>query len=378
MSSGALHVRPVTTRSERKAFIQLPKRLYQNDPLWVPPIWSLQEALVGYRKHPFWEFSEGQTFLAYRDQRVVGRILACVNHRHNERYQEKRGFVGFFEAEQDTEAAHGLFDAAANYLREKQMDAVRGPVNPSLNYEIGLLVDGFKTPPTFMMTYNPPYYESMWTSWGFAKTQDAFAYDIDVSMLATVDPKIVQVVNQVKERFNVTTREIDSKNLAQDINSFIHIYNQSLQNTWGYVPMSDAEVKQMATDLKLLIVPSLTSIADVDGNAVGAGFALLDYNPLIKKIGGHLFPFGFLKLLFGRKKIKRVRLISTNVLPEWQRWGLGLVLWVRVIPAAMDFGIQEAELSWVLESNQLSRGTIERGGGKLMKTYRIYDRSLKG
>lgn len=377
MSMGDLQVRPVSSRADRRAFMDLPLRIYHNDPNWVPPIWKVQEALVGFRKHPFWEFSEGQAFLAWRGDRVVGRILAVVNHRHNDRYQERRGFFGFFECEDDSQAAHQLLDAAAMFLRDRNMDSVRGPVNPSLNYEIGLLVDGFTTPPTFMMTYNPPYYEKLLTSWGLTQTQDAFAYDIDVTMLATVDPKIVQIVNQVKERFNVTTRPLDKKNLGPDIQAFIDIYNQSLQNTWGYVPMSDQEIKHMASDLKLLIVPELTSIAEVDGKPVGAGFGLIDYNPLIKKIGGRLFPFGFLTLLFKRKHVKRIRLISTNVLPEWQRWGVGLVLWIRVIPAAMDYGIKEAELSWVLESNQLSRGTIERGGGKLMKTYRIYDRDLK-
>ncbi len=376
MASTTLEIRPVSGRADQKAFLNLAKKIYANDPNWIPPIWSVQEGLVGFKKHPFWEFSRGRALIAVQNGETVGRILAVVNDRHNERYNEKRGFFGFFECIDNQQVAHGLLDAAAAWLREQGMTDVRGPVNPSLNYEIGLLIEGFETPPTFMMTYNPPYYEALLTSWGLEKTQDAYAYDVDVNMLKDVDPKIINVVNQVQERFAVNTRPLDRKNLKVDINSFIHIYNQSLQNTWGYVPMSDQEVEHMARDLKMLIVPDLTSIAEVEGKPVGAGFALLDFNPIIKQIGGKLFPFGFLRILFGRKGIKRVRLISTNVLPEWQRWGLGLVLWMRVIPAAMDFGIREAELSWVLESNHLSRGTIERGGGKLKKTYRLYDRNL--
>ena len=376
MSNEPISVKPVTTRAERRAFIDLPKRLYAGDPNWIPPLWRVQEELVGFRKHPFWEFSIGQTFIVSRGNRVIGRVLAVVNHRHNERYEEKRGFFGFFECENDSGATNALLDGAAAWLRSQGMESVRGPVNPSLNYEVGLLIDGFDTPPTFMMTYNPKYYETLLEGWGLKKTQDCYAYDVNTSMLRNVDPKIINVVKQVKERFNVTTRQLNTKRMREDIKSFVDIYNRSLQNTWGYVPMSDAEVNHMADALKLLIVPELSSLAEIDGKPVGVGFALPDFNPIIKKIGGRLFPFGWIRLLMGKRSQKRVRVISTNVVPEWQRWGIGLVIWMRVLPAGLDMGITEAEMSWVLESNHLSRGTVERGGGVLTKTYRIYDKDL--
>ena len=159
----------------------------------------------------------------------------------------------------------------------------------------------------------------------------------------------------------------------QEVRTFLHIYNESLGATWGFTPLSPGEVDEMSKSLKQLIVPEMTSVAEVDGRPVGSVFGLLDYNPRIKAIDGKLFPFGFVRLLWNRKKISRVRMIATNVLPEYQRWGVGLVLMSRMVPDVLASGVKEAEFSWVLESNNLSRKTLERGGAKLTKTYRIYD-----
>ena len=171
-------------------------------------------------------------------------------------------------------------------------------------------------------------------------------------------------------------RPLDPKRFVQDINAFLQIYNSALPGQWGFVPLSTEELKHIATGLKHLIVPNLTTFADVDGKPIGAVFGLLDYNPLIKKINGRLFPFGFLRLLLGRKKLKRIRLVSTNVIPEYQRWGIGLVLLQRLVGDAIRWGIEEGEFSWVLESNHLSRKSLERGGAKRTHTFRIYDKAL--
>jgi GNAT superfamily N-acetyltransferase len=184
------------------------------------------------------------------------------------------------------------------------------------------------------------------------------------------------VVDEATRRFKVNCRPIDRKNFTADVRSFLEIYNLSLQQTWGYVPMSEAEIDHQGKGLKHLIVPELTSIAEIDGKPVGAGFGLLDFNQLIKKINGRLFPFGWYQIKTKKHTIDRVRMISTNVLPEYQKWGLGLVTLARVLPDAIAFGIQIGEFSWVLESNQLSRGTIERGGATRTKVHRLYDRSL--
>jgi GNAT superfamily N-acetyltransferase len=195
-------------------------------------------------------------------------------------------------------------------------------------------------------------------------------------MLKTMDPKIMQMVELVRDRYKVKVRPVNRKNFAREVMLFLRIYNLSLQGTWGFVPLSDAECKAIGASMKILINPRTTSVIEVEGEPVGVGLGLPDYNPIIKKIDGRLFPFGWLRLLLERKKITKMRIVSTNVLPEWQRFGLGLVLLERMLPDCLALGITDAEFSWVLESNNLSRGSLERAGLLPSKTYRLYDRSL--
>jgi GNAT superfamily N-acetyltransferase len=366
----------VTTRGHRRDFLDLPKRIHREYPQWVPRLRSLEAELTGIAKHPFWLDATGERFLAYRGGKAVGRIVALVNHAHNRRYEEKRGFFGFFESENDPSVSSALFRAARQWLIDQGMESMRGPCNPSLNYELGLLVDGFELPPTFLMTYNPPYYESLLVREGLEKIEDLFAFDADTSMLDRLPPKLLFTVEEVKRRFNVTARRLNTKDLDNDLKLFIDIYNRSLQGTWGFVPLSAAEAAALAKSLKLLLVPELTSIAMVDGKPIGVGWGMPDYNPAIKRAGGRLFPFGWWHVLRARRRMKRIRLISTNVLPEYQKWGLGIVTLERILPDALALGVTEAEYSWVLESNTLSRKTLERGGAVRTRTYRLYDAPL--
>lgn len=372
----SIDVRPVSSKSEQKQFLNFPWQLYRNDANWIPPLRMAQKELVGFKKHPFHLNADSQTFLATRGETVVGRIMAIIDHGHNQTYKEKRGMFGFFESENDNEVATNLFDTASEWLKEKGMEFIRGPVNPSMNNECGLLYEGFDSPPTFMMTYNPQYYLDLIEAHGFEKAHDLYAFYGHIDMLKDFDPKIFELANMAAERMNVKVRAINRKQFFNDVRTFVEIYNKSLPGQWGFVPLSTEEVDHMAAGLKHLIVPEMTSIAEVNGEAVGAVFGLLDYNPLIKKIDGRLFPFGFLRLLTGKKKIKRVRIIAANVLPQYQKWGLGIMLLQRILPEAINWGIKDAEFSWVLESNQLSRGSLERAGAKKVKTYRIFDKAL--
>ena len=376
--SAKLRCIPVETRADRAKFVAIQRQIYEQDPYWVPPLWTIQNELVGFsrRRHPFYEKNECQAFIVLRGDAVVGRVLAIVNRGHNLRFRDQVGFFGFFECLDDKEAAQELFAHAGAWLRARGLDTIRGPVNPSLNYECGLLVDGFESLPTFMITYNKSYYESLLVGSGFAKVQDLYSYDAGIEMLETLDPKLQFVIDEATRRFKVKCRPIDSKHFERDVRTFLNIYNESLQGTWGYVPMSEAEVDHQAVGLKHLIVPELTSIAEIDGRPVGAGFGLLDFNPLIKKIGGNIFPFGWVRLFFQRKGLTRLRLVSSNVLPEYQKWGLGLVTLSRMLPEVIKRGIRVGEFSWVLESNALSRNTIERAGGRRTKVHRLYDKKI--
>ena len=356
-----------------KAFVNFVWGHYKGDPNWIPPLIHNVQELLNYRKHPFYEAAECQTFLAMDGDRIVGRIAAIVDHNHNEHHKEKRGMFGFFECIDDQSVANLLFDAARDWFAEKDIVLMRGPANPSQNYEWGMLVEGFHSPPTFLMTYNKPFYDKLVKGYGFEKAQDMFSYPAPMHMLGGIDPKLLFVAEEATRRFNVEVRPVSKKNFDKDVGIFLRIYNSALLSQWGFTPMSKGELSSTATNLKFLIAPEMTTVAEVDGEGVGITFGLLDFNPLIKKINGKLYPFGWIRLMLGKRKLKRVRLMSTNVTPEYQRWGLGIVLMKRMVPEVLKWGIEEGEFSWVLESNKLSRGTLERSGLTSDKTFRIYD-----
>jgi GNAT superfamily N-acetyltransferase len=228
-----------------------------------------------------------------------------------------------------------------------------------------------------MMTYNHPYYDRLIASYGFQKTQDLYAYWGNLDIHEKLDPKLLTLVAEVSKRMNITFRYMDKSRFKSEVRAFLDIYNRSLESTWGFVPLSPEEVDHMAAGLKYLIEPKLCAVAEVQGQPIGSVFGLLDYNPRIKEINGRLFPFGFIRLLSSKRKIHRCRLISTNVVPQYQRWGVGLALLHHLYPEAAGWGIREAEFSWILESNRLSWGTLDRAGAKRMKTYRLYDLDFK-
>ncbi len=367
-------VTPVRSRRDRWSFVELPWSLYRNDPNWIPPLRNHVRELAGFKHHPFHEVAEVETFLARRGKRVVGRVAAILNHAHNKQHNERIGFFGFFESIDDQEVATALLDAVTNWLGERDITHIRGPANPSVNYEIGLLVDGFEHPPTFMMTYNPPYYERLITTYGYEKSQDLLAFLGVLDQLPEVQAKYSEMAEMALERTGATIRAIDRGNLFKEVEGFLELYNLSFVQMWGFVPMSPGEVQHTAASLRHLLIPELSLIAEVDGKQVGCIFALPDFNPIIKKIDGRLYPTGFLRLIRAKRRIKRVRVLSINVVPEYQRWGLGLSLMNALVPKSLENGLEEAEFSWVAESNTMARQGLKKGGATLEKTYRMFDK----
>lgn len=366
-------VKPVVSRRLRSDFLNFPWELYRNDPNWVPPLLGNLKEMAGFAHHPFYAENQIQNFVAYRDGKVCGRIGAILNLGHFERYKERRGYFGFIEMVDDQDVAQALFDAARGWLAERDVHAMRGPMSPSMMYEIGTLVAGFDSPPTFMMAYNPPYYDRLIQGCGFHKTQDLFSFMGHISMLPDVQAKLGPISRKIQEFCDVKIRPLNRQRFTEDVEAFIGVFNRSLINHWGYVPMSPAEVRSIAKSLRHLIVPELVMGAEIDGKLIGSVFGLPDYNVRIKKLNGRLFPFGFIRLLRNKAGIKRLRILSTNVIPEYQRMGVSLCLLAGLLPKAMEWGLQEAEFSWVAESNALSRGSLEKGGTQLVKTFRVYD-----
>lgn len=371
--ANSIEVTPVRGFWDRRAFLQLPWRIYEKDPYWIPPLLCVHKGLVGFKKDSFYIRNKIQTFLARRNGKVVGRIAAILNQGHLDLYHDDRGFFGFFECENDQEAANALFDAARAWLREQGVHNIRGPMNPSMNHELGTLVDGFDSSPMFMMTYNPKYYPQLIENYGFKKSQDLYAYVGYIEMLPEVVNKYTAFAEQIKERFGVKVRLMDVSHFHEEVHEYLTIYNRSLSNTWGYVPMSEKELEEEAKGLKTLLVPDIVVCAELDGKIIGALLCVPDFNPAIRKIKGKLFPFGFLEILKTKRKFQEIRAVCASVLPEYQMMGIPLLLLQRLLPAAEKWGIKKAEFSWVLESNSYSRGSLEKGGTIREKTYRVYD-----
>jgi hypothetical protein len=368
-------VTPVAGRRDRKLFLRFPWELYRDDPNWVPPLLMTQEELLGYRRHPFHDNAEVQTFLARRGDRVVGRIAAILNHAHNRHYHEQRGFFGFFESVDDLAVSRALLDAVRDWCAARGIRDLRGPANPSMNHECGLLIEGFDRPPVFMMTYNPPYYARLIEDYGFRKTQDLLAFLGTIDQIPKVVERLQPVVDGVKEQTRVKISEIDRARFTREVEDFLEMYNRALYRMWGFVPFPKTEIQHMAAGLKWLIVPEWAVKAEVDGKLVGVVLALPDYNPVIKRNDGRLFPFGIFRMLASKKKLRMGRLISINVIPEYQMWGLGIVLLAYLGARSLTKfkSYVECEFSWVAESNSLAIQGLRKAGAKHYKTYRMYD-----
>ncbi|MEX0774079.1 MAG: GNAT family N-acetyltransferase [Phycisphaeraceae bacterium] len=378
--SAPVLVSTVASRRERRRFQQLPWSIYAapgaRDPHWVPPILAQERQLLGWGHHPFFDNAQIVTLLATKAGQVVGRLAVLINHVHNRKYNEQRGFFGFFECINDTAVASALFDAGGTWLRQRGMTSVRGPVNPSLNYTCGLLVGGFDRPPCFLMTYNPPYYGALLESCRFAKSQDLYAYEMDPALLAALTERYKPAVLASLEHTNLVTRPFDPRKFQQEILTYLDIYNRSLEGTWGFTPLQSREAQHIATELRHVIVPQFAMFAEIEGKPIGALLALLDYNQILRKLNGRLFPFGFVRLLTGRRHITAARTMAMTMVPGYQSSGLGVVLLDSMVGAAKKWGIERYEFSWVLESNVRSRGTLERAGTKITRTYRLYDKAL--
>lgn len=369
----SLTVEPVTTRRQKKQFLAFPWQVYRDIPEWVPTLRSEERELAGFGHHPFFENNLIQTFLACRNGQVCGRIAAILNRDYIEYQKDERGFFGFFECVDDQPTADALFDAAREWLGGHGIHCLRGPTNPGTNYTVGTLIDSFDKRPTFMMTYNPDYYPRLIEGYGFRKNQDLYAFFGYRHMLAESTAKVGALADQIVEKLNIKLRTLDKSRFLPEVEAFLDLYNKSMIAHWNFAPMSPAEVRHTARGLRHLLVPEVTAVAEIDGRMVGACFGIPDLNPAIQRIDGRLFPFGFFHLLRAKRRATRVRLVSTNVMPEYQLSGVGLVLMRALVGTGGHLPIQEVEYSWVAESNRLSRGALKKGGAIPERTYRVYD-----
>jgi hypothetical protein len=380
-SPGPTRVKAVRTSRERKQFLDFPYRLLRGYEHWVPPLKIAQKDILNTRRHPFYKTSDAEMFLAFRGGRAVGRVMAIINHAHNEFHNERAGFFGFFDAEDDYEAAAALLDAALDWVRSRGAEVVRGPVNPSTNYECGLLVEGFDKDPAVMMVYNPPYYGALLERYGFKKAMDLYAYDIEAKYFVVSD-KLKRVTERLKTKDNISVRTVNMKDFKREVEVVRQVYNDAWRNNWGFVPVSEEEFAHLAKDLKQIVDPRVVMIAEqaVEGRAeprpIGFFLAVPDLNRALKRLNGRLLPFGILKLLWHSRKIDFIRIITMGVIREFQSMGAGAIFLSEIYSRGPASGYPSGEMSWVLENNVMMNRAAKLIGGRLSKTYRIYEMRL--
>lgn len=370
-----MSVELIRVKSERelKDFMLLPFELYRNDPAWVPPLLMSEKKLLKRNKHPFHKHSVVEYLLAKRDGRYVGRMAVIVNHQHNQFHKDKAGFFGFFDCENSPATARELFDVAEKFLKLHGLTHARGPMNFSVNETCGALVEGFDTPPYFMMPHNPAYLPQLIEHCGYHKAMDLLAYRVTKDL---VHDERFQALAKHFDHSKVKLRPIDLGRFRQEIDLLMEIYNDAWSDNWGFVPMTPDEVEFMAKELKRIFRPELSYMAEVDGTPVGFAFALPNINPILKKIRGRLLPFGWFFLLTGISTVDSIRVMALGVRKQYQRLGLGALLCLKFIEDGSRLGIREAEMSWVLETNRMMILPLERMGAKPYKRYRIYEKPL--
>ncbi|MGN6639946.1 MAG: hypothetical protein ACTHJ8_13630 [Mucilaginibacter sp.] len=366
---------PVSSKRELTQFIDFPHELYKNDPNYVPELFIAQRDIL--TKHPFHKHSSLQTYLAFEDGKIIGRIAAILNNNHNAFNQTNDGFFGFFDCIDDQETADLLFKAATDWLKDKKVSKMVGPVNPSTNETCGLLIKGFDTPPVVMMTYNAPYYERLIEKAGFKKQIDLLAWRWNGH---SYNDKSVHLVDKLSERLkrnDITIRKVRINKFKEEAAALREVYNSAWDKNMGFFPMTNEEFDYTAKDLKMIIDPDFCLIAEQHGKIVGFGVAIPDINQILQKIKrGRLLPTGIFKLLFGKSKIKGIRIMLLGVVDGYRKMGIEAVLYGTIIKEYARKGLEYAEASWTLEHNDMVNRAIEAIGGDPYKTYRIYEKEI--
>jgi len=367
-------VRRVESAADLDRFVKLPFRLYRDDPNWVPPLISDLRNTLTPGRNPFWNHAERDLFLAMNDGKAVGRVAAIVDRNYNGYHQSKLAIFGYFETENDPEIAGALLDAVSGYARARGLVKVYGPANPALNDEVGMLVEPYDSPPMIKSSYNPAYYPQLVEGAGFTKVKDFYSFGMDADQ--PIPEKYERVVKQLRDRPEIELRHPDIRNLKPSLDLLKRVYNDAWSKNWDFEPMTDEEIEDLARQLKPLIIPDFISMVLYKGEIAAMSIGLPDYNQVLKKMNGRLFPFGWLTFLIGKRRINQARLWTLGVLQKFRHLGFDALLYCESIMAARRHGFRRGELSMILEDNVPMIRPITNLGARIVKTYRVYQRPV--
>ena len=370
-----IEVTPCRSRRDLVLFEEAPIRIHASDPHIVPPYPG--SVVKFFRADSSFRLRHGELFpfLARQGKRVVGRIAAILNRTHNRLHQESTGFFGFFDFVDDRSVADALVAAATCKLRDLGMSTMRGPYNPTVNDECGLLVEGFEERPFIMMPYNPPYYVQQYAEMDFLPRLDLYAFHIDRHCL--IPPTVERIVKRVRERSGVTLRPIDVNRLEEELHTIKDLYNATLERNWGFVPISDEDALDSAKELRPIVRPEMLLLAEKECGPVGFSLCIPNINEFLCNTSK--LPRFLRRLLFAYRLLtrtpKETRLVALGVHPDHRNTGIvALIVYETMVRGREVYC--GAELSWVEEGNRAVIRCIETMGARRYKTYRVYERGL--
>jgi GNAT superfamily N-acetyltransferase len=376
----SVEIRPVVDKRDRKRFLDLPYRLYATEKRWVPPLRIERKEHLDPGKNPFFEHAEVQLFLAERDGRVVGRISAHIDRNLNGFQDNRWGLFGFFECEDDAEAARALVETAEAWLRERGRDRMVGPMDFTTNDECGLLIEGHERPPIILCPWQHPYYQPLLEeACGLDKAMDLLMWELHIQGKENVNQAIWDVADAVEPSHGIVVRPMNKKDLQNEVTRFLEVYNASWERNWGFVPLNEAEARHYAKQLKPVLDPNWAYIAERKdtGEVVGAALTLPDFNQVLSHVkDGRLLPFGWLAALRNRKNIDSVRVLALGVKPEYQHTGVAARMYQMHFEAAERTPQTWGEMGWILETNKAMNRAMEGMGGRVVRKFRLYEREL--
>jgi hypothetical protein len=376
-----IEVRDVRGKRGISDFIRVPKIVNQDDPNWVCPLDMQERARLNPKKNPFFEHTECAFLVAYRDGKPVARMTAHIDRNYNDFHDERTGQFGFFDSVDDPEVARALTDYGENWLRERGMLVMLGPYSFNTNDMVGVLVEGFDTPPVVMMPHNPPYYDGLLLACEFEKVKDLLAYRIDVNEeFISFSERLRKRLEPLSKKAGAegfTVRDRNMKKVDAEIPRLMGVYNEAWENNWGAVPMTDAEFVHLCKELKPIAIPELTKIVEHGDETVAFGLCLPDVNQIFKKLNGKLFPFGIIRLFFGLKKVDGLRLLALGIKKGYRKRGADSLLYYHLLDSGLRMNrFRTCEVSWMLEDNYLIIRAAEFMKAKLYKRYRMYRKNL--
>ena len=366
------------SRRDLARFIRLPERLYRNELLWVPPLRFERRRFLDRRRNPFFRNGEAEYFLAWRDGRPVGRITAHIDRKLNDYHGNRWGLFGFFECEEDPEAARALFAAAEAWLAERGRDRAVGPASFSMNDECGILVEGHGRRPMIQQPWHPPWYAGLVEGAGYRKVMDLYMWSLHITQARErVLPVILELAEKLEPEHGITIRHLDKRDLENEARRFVDVYNAAWKDNWGFVPITYEEMIHTSKENRLVLDENWCMFAEKDGEPVAAALTVPDFNQVLARMGGRLLPFGWLKALTGRRRIDEVRVGFLGVVPEYQHTGVAAGLYVEHFEMAEKTPQHGGETGWILEENTAMNRAMEAMGGEIVKRYRMYEKELR-